>query len=174
MGAEAKREVMDSSRKAGGPGARGHDGHRGGRRCSQRHGHDRPGTPTASDSPSCTSCAGAWARGEKAAEVFLVSASQREESLARLAAMESTDDGFELAAFDLSLRREGDILGNRQHGASGLKLVNIMRDGAVIEAARADAQALLEVDPNLEEPDPSPWLARSASPSPTESAIVGG
>ena len=92
-------------------------------------------------------------RGTKAAEVFLLSASTREESLARLAAMETTDDGFELAAFDLSLRREGDILGNRQHGASGLKLVNIMRDGAVIEAAHADAAALLEVDPNLEEPD---------------------
>ncbi len=66
--------------------------------------------------------------------------------------MESTDDGFELAAFDLSLRREGDILGNRQHGASGLKLI-IMRDGRHRATARADAQALLEVDPNLEEPD---------------------
>ncbi|MEC4175531.1 ATP-dependent DNA helicase RecG [Adlercreutzia sp. R7] len=92
-------------------------------------------------------------RGTKAAEVFLVSASTRDESLARLAAMETTDDGFELAAYDLSLRREGDILGNRQHGASGLKLVNIMRDGAVIEAAHADAAALLDVDPCLEEPD---------------------
>ncbi len=92
-------------------------------------------------------------RGTKAAEVYLLSASTREESLARLAAMETTDDGFELAAFDLSLRREGDILGNRQHGASGLKLVNIMRDGAVIEAAHADAAALLDVDPDLEEPD---------------------
>ena len=39
----------------------------------------------------------------------------------------------------LSLRREGDILGNRQHGASVLKLVNVVRDGAVIEAAHADA-----------------------------------
>lgn len=113
-------------------------------------------------------------RGEKAAEVFLVSASQREESLARLAAMESTDDGFELAAFDLSLRREGDILGNRQHGASGLKLVNIMRDGAVIEAARADAQALLEVDPNLEEPDHVALAREVRLAFAHESAIVGG
>ena len=113
-------------------------------------------------------------RGEKAAEVFLVSASQREESLARLAAMESTDDGFELAAFDLSLRREGDILGNRQHGASGLKLVNIMRDGAVIEAARADAQALLEVDPSLEEPDHVALAREARLAFAHESAIVGG
>ncbi|MFR5091604.1 MAG: hypothetical protein ACLTDR_05925, partial [Adlercreutzia equolifaciens] len=45
-------------------------------------------------------------------------------SRSRLAAMESTDDGFELAAADLSLRRGGgDPLGNRQHGASaGWKL----------------------------------------------------
>lgn len=113
-------------------------------------------------------------RGEKAAEVFLVSASQREESLARLAAMESTDDGFELAAFDLSLRREGDILGNRQHGASGLALVNIMRDGAVIEAARADASALLEVDPNLEEPDHVALAREVRLAFARESAIVGG
>lgn len=63
--------------------------------------------------------------------------------------MERTDDGFELASYDLSLRREGDILGNRQHGASGLKLVNVVRDGKVIEAAHADAAALLAEDPRL-------------------------
>ena len=95
-------------------------------------------------------------------------------SRAKLAAMETTDDGYELAAYDLSLRREGDILGNRQHGASGLKLVNIMRDGAVIEAARADAQALLEVDPNLEEPDHVALAREVRLAFAHESAIVGG
>ena len=91
-------------------------------------------------------------RGEKAAEVHLVSASKSDAALTRLSAMVDTDDGLELASYDLSLRREGDILGNRQHGASGLKLVNVMRDGAVIEAAHADAAAILEEDPNLELP----------------------
>lgn len=91
-------------------------------------------------------------RGEKAAEVHLVSASKSDAALTRLAAMVSTDDGFELASYDLSLRREGDILGNRQHGASGLKLVNVVRDGAVIEAARADAAAIMAEDPELELP----------------------
>ena len=75
-------------------------------------------------------------RGEKPGEVYLVSASRTDAALRRLAAMETTDDGYELAAYDLSLRREGDILGNRQHGASALKLVNVVRDGKVIEAAR--------------------------------------
>ena len=92
-------------------------------------------------------------RGEKPAQVFLLSASKTEASLARLSAMERTDDGFELAKYDLSLRREGDILGNRQSGASVLKLVNIVRDERVIEAAHADAAAIMEQDPQLEAPD---------------------
>lgn len=92
-------------------------------------------------------------RGEKPAQVFLVSASKTEASLARLSAMERTDDGFELAKYDLSLRREGDILGNRQSGASVLKLVNIVRDERVIEAAHADAAAIMQNDPQLESPD---------------------
>ena len=92
-------------------------------------------------------------RGELPAQVFLVSASKRDTALARLSAMETTDDGYELAAFDLSLRREGDILGNRQSGASVLKLVNVVRDGAIVEAAHEDARIILEVDPTLEEPD---------------------
>ena len=89
-------------------------------------------------------------RGEKPGEVYLVSASKSEAALARLQAMEATDDGFELAAFDLSLRREGDILGNRQSGASALKLVNVVRDKDIIEAAHADARAILDADPGLE------------------------
>ena len=92
-------------------------------------------------------------RGEKPAQVFLVSTSKSEQSLARLAAMERTDDGFELAKYDLSLRREGDILGNRQSGASALKLVNIVRDERVIQAAHADAAAIMAADPGLAEPD---------------------
>ena len=91
-------------------------------------------------------------RGELPAQVFLLSASQSDAALSRLAAMEKTDDGFELASYDLSLRREGDILGNRQHGASQLKLVNVVRDGKIIEAAHADAEALLQADPDLSMP----------------------
>ncbi len=89
-------------------------------------------------------------RGERPGEVHLVSSTKSEKALERLAAMKNTEDGFELASYDLSLRREGDILGNRQHGASLLKLVNVVRDGGLIEAAHADAEAILEEDPDLE------------------------
>ena len=89
-------------------------------------------------------------RGELAGEVYLIAATSNEEALSRLSAMEKTDDGFKLAEYDLSLRREGDILGNRQHGASALKLINVVRDAATIEAAHDDARALLERDPQGE------------------------
>lgn len=82
-------------------------------------------------------------RAAKAGEVFLIGATANPLASQRLEAMAATEDGFKLAEFDLSLRREGDILGNRQSGASALKLVNVVRDGAVIEAAHADAQELV-------------------------------
>ena len=100
-------------------------------------------------------------RGDLPGEVHLISGTKKETALERLSAMERTEDGFELAAYDLSLRREGDILGNRQSGASLLKLVNIVRDGALIEAAHADAQAILGEDPYLES-DQYKALAREA------------
>lgn len=91
-------------------------------------------------------------RGSAPGQVCLISRTKNPVALERLAAMERTEDGFELAEYDLSLRREGDILGNRQHGASILKLVNVIRDKAIIEEAHTQARALLEEDPNLEAP----------------------
>lgn len=116
-------------------------------------------------------------RGEKAGEVFLVSASKQEAALKRLSALEKTEDGYELATLDLSLRREGDILGNRQSGASALKLVNVVRDGAMIEAAHNDARAILNADPELRDPS-NATLARELritfSGERFEYAVVGG
>ena len=69
----------------------------------------------------------------------------------RVDAVASTLDGFELAALDLELRSEGDVLGVRQSGVrSRLKLLRVTRDGAIIDAARSYAEALLEDDPSLE------------------------
>lgn len=78
-------------------------------------------------------------RGEKPGQVFLVTRSKAPSALERLHAMEVTEDGFELSEIDLSQRKEGDVFGARQHGASPLRLVNVIRDSAVIEAAHRDA-----------------------------------
>ncbi len=113
-------------------------------------------------------------RGTIKGEVHLVSSSKAPVALERLKAMEHTDDGFELSAYDLSLRREGDILGNRQHGASGLKLVNIMRDGAVIEAAHEDARRILDEDPELSLPEHRALAREARIVFKTASEVSGG
>ncbi|HVV09766.1 ATP-dependent DNA helicase RecG [Amycolatopsis sp.] len=70
----------------------------------------------------------------------------------RLAAVESTTDGFELSRLDLELRREGDILGAAQSGKrSGLKLLSLLRDEDMIAEARTRAQEVVEGDPSLDE-----------------------
>ncbi|WP_342024300.1 ATP-dependent DNA helicase RecG [Arthrobacter citreus] len=70
----------------------------------------------------------------------------------RLEAVAATTDGFELSRKDLELRREGDILGASQSGGrSTLKLLRAIQDEPLIEKARADATALVEEDPDLEQ-----------------------
>jgi ATP-dependent DNA helicase RecG len=69
----------------------------------------------------------------------------------RLGTLAGTRDGFELAAVDLELRREGDVLGAAQSGgATSLRLLRVTRDADVIEVARRDARAVVEVDPELQ------------------------
>ena len=68
----------------------------------------------------------------------------------RLDAVASTTDGFELARLDLEQRREGDVLGAAQSGRrSRLKLLSLLRDEDLIAAARDEATALVEADPDL-------------------------
>ena len=82
-------------------------------------------------------------RGDVAGEVFLISRSKSPQALERLRAMEKTEDGFTLSEYDLLQRNEGDVFGVRQHGRPALKLVNVIRDKAIIEAAREDAKKVL-------------------------------
>ena len=69
----------------------------------------------------------------------------------RLEAVSKTQDGFELSRIDLEQRREGDVLGSSQSGnRSHLRLLRVLRDEALIEAARSVAAELLESDSSLE------------------------
>lgn len=62
----------------------------------------------------------------------------------RLDAVASTTDGFELSRIDLEQRREGDVLGTSQSGSrSHLRLLRVLRDEALIEVARDEAQELI-------------------------------
>ncbi len=68
----------------------------------------------------------------------------------RLDAVAGTTDGFILARIDLEQRREGDVLGSAQSGVrSSLKVLRAVSDETIILAARGDAVALVDADPDL-------------------------
>ncbi|MCC3764950.1 ATP-dependent DNA helicase RecG [Glycomyces sp. TRM65418] len=95
-------------------------------------------------------------RGSHPGLCLLVSeAAEGGTSRERLEAVASTTDGFALAELDLEQRREGDVLGAAQSGVkSHVKLLSLLKDADIIEAARAEAAALIEADPGLKgEPD---------------------
>jgi ATP-dependent DNA helicase RecG len=76
----------------------------------------------------------------------------------RLATVAGSTDGFELAAADLEMRSEGDVLGAAQSGrASSLRLLRVVRDADVIADARADADDVVAEDAEL-----VPWPALRA------------
>lgn len=77
--------------------------------------------------------------------IFVTAAEPGTVARSRVDAVAETTDGFTLAAIDLELRQEGDVLGAAQSGGrSSLKLLRVARDGEIIEDARAAAEGYLE------------------------------
>ena len=89
-------------------------------------------------------------RGEHRSYCILMAQDASEASMARLAAMEATNDGFVLAEKDLELRGPGDFFGVRQSGLPQLRVADL-GDAATLEAARRAATGLFERDPRLEQ-----------------------
>jgi ATP-dependent DNA helicase RecG len=69
---------------------------------------------------------------------------------ARLRSFAGTDDGFEIARLDMAIRGYGDLFGSRQSGAPELRHADPERDLDLLEAARAEARAVVDGDPTLE------------------------
>jgi len=67
-----------------------------------------------------------------------------EEGEKRLQVMARTTDGFRIAEADLEIRGPGEFLGTRQSGLPDFRVANILRDGRILEEARADAFAIAE------------------------------
>jgi ATP-dependent DNA helicase RecG len=57
----------------------------------------------------------------------------------RLNAMVRTQDGFELAELDLSLRGPGEFFGTRQAGLPDFRVANLLRDRQLLELAKQEA-----------------------------------
>jgi ATP-dependent DNA helicase RecG len=94
-------------------------------------------------------------RGGSESWCYLLGAGNTPESEERLAALERTTDGFELAEVDLDLRGEGTIMGTRQKGRNDLRLASLRRDREWVARARDIAFELVDAGidqhPQLEE-----------------------
>ena len=88
-------------------------------------------------------------RGEAQSYCFLIPQTADDAENERLNIMTRTNNGFELAEYDLRLRGPGDFLGTKQAGYLELKMANLF-DVQLIKKARDMAEWLLASDPDLE------------------------
>ena len=82
--------------------------------------------------------------------VLLTGARVSPEAEQRLDAMVRTQNGFELAEFDLQQRGPGEFFGTRQAGLPEFRVANLARDRDLLELAKAEAAKFVQaVDPAM-------------------------
>jgi ATP-dependent DNA helicase RecG len=84
------------------------------------------------------------AKGEQAHCFLVYGEGAGETARRRLAALEKSRDGFELAEVDLKLRGPGEFFGTRQSGLPALTVAQPLRDQPLMELAREEARAFLD------------------------------
>lgn len=82
-------------------------------------------------------------RGDQQGYCFLLSESDKEATIERISFLEKSHDGFEISEFDLKLRGPGEVLGEKQSGLPTFMIANLYEDYHILEAARNDAQAII-------------------------------
>jgi ATP-dependent DNA helicase RecG len=80
-----------------------------------------------------------------------------EQAEVRLNAMVATQNGFELAELDLQQRGPGEFFGTRQTGLPEFRVANLLRDRAILELAKVEAERFAA------KPDPTIARAEIAS-----------
>jgi len=89
-------------------------------------------------------------RGEHKSYCILLTSDKSKETAAKLAVLERTSNGFEVAEADWDLRGPGDLLGTAQSGLPALKIGNLKTDADLMRRARAAATSIFDTDPRLE------------------------
>ena len=90
-------------------------------------------------------------RGTHESYCILLANPKTGEAAKRLKSIEENLDGFQIAETDLEIRGPGEFFGTRQHGLPEIRFGNILKDFAIMEAARREAFDLIARDPKLEE-----------------------
>lgn len=89
-------------------------------------------------------------RGQYASTCVLAGEVKSGDGQRRMDALCSSTDGFVLSEKDLDIRGHGALLGSAQAGLSDLRVASLDRDRDLLAAAREDAAALLDGDPELD------------------------
>lgn len=84
---------------------------------------------------------------------ILISQAADELAATRLTAFTETTNGFRLAETDLELRGPGELLGRQQSGLLRFRVARLAQDAALLNAARQEAGAVVEQDPQLRHPE---------------------
>jgi ATP-dependent DNA helicase RecG len=92
-------------------------------------------------------------RGRYPGSVLLFADPKTAVSRARMKSVVSTTDGFLLAEEDLRLRGAGQMMGEAQHGLPELTVASLVDDADLLDAAREDARALIDLDPHMRAPE---------------------
>ena len=74
------------------------------------------------------------------------------EAIDKLAILERSENGFEIAEADLRIRGPGDLLGTAQSGLPPLRLASLIEDEALLFRAKDVARTILDQDPLLQLP----------------------
>jgi len=91
-------------------------------------------------------------RGAHTSYCVLFVEDKDEENRQRLAIMEETGDGFQIAEEDLRRRGPGDVLGHAQSGQAPLRFGELLADTRLVRLARQLAERTLDEDPQLQRP----------------------
>ncbi|SBO17601.1 ATP-dependent DNA helicase RecG [Carnobacterium divergens] len=92
-------------------------------------------------------------RGTKESYCILVANPKNDTGIERMKIMTETTDGFVLSEKDLELRGAGDLFGSKQSGAPEFKVGDIIGDFGALEAARNEADLLVNQEAFYVSPD---------------------
>lgn len=93
-------------------------------------------------------------RGSEQSYCFLITSFKlSKDGKERLATMERTTDGFEIAEKDLEIRGAGDLYGTRQSGMPDLQLLDLVKDEPLVIQSRQISDFILKDDPHLRKPE---------------------
>lgn len=83
-------------------------------------------------------------RGGQESFCYLLTTKNDEDTLKRLNFMKSSNDGFEISRFDLSLRGPGELVGQKQSGLPPLQFSNFIDDIRILDVAQKDAYHIIQ------------------------------